>query len=76
MGELNDYFFYVCKQEIPGSAMIVCDNRNCSRGVWFCLESVEDDVPDGKWYCSESCERDAGEKKTKKQKKIYQWQKP
>ncbi|KAL3890183.1 hypothetical protein ACJMK2_002475 [Sinanodonta woodiana] len=55
---LQNKLIYIDHQDIPGSDMICCENRNCDRGIWFHLECIEMDVenvPDGSWFCSNDC---------------------
>ncbi|KAL3867568.1 hypothetical protein ACJMK2_040455 [Sinanodonta woodiana] len=64
--------YCICKQDIPGSDMIFCENRNCDRGIWFHLECIEMDVenvPDGNWFCSNDCETAVFNKKSMKERK-------
>ncbi|KAL3890372.1 hypothetical protein ACJMK2_002655 [Sinanodonta woodiana] len=48
----------ICKQDIPGSDMICCENRNCDREICFHLECIEmnlENIPDISWFCSNDC---------------------
>ncbi|XP_056001447.1 uncharacterized protein LOC130048570 [Ostrea edulis] len=63
------YPFCICKLEKPGAIMIFCNNKNCTRGIWFhieCVEMEEEDIPEGVWYCSTDCEKEKSARRTKK----------
>lgn len=52
--------YCVCNGEDEGD-MVLCENPQCSRGLWFYLECLNlevEDLPEGDWFCSDECKEE------------------